>query len=97
VQLRIFPGNSYLLALFGGVSSNLDGWLSFDFPIPTETSANHSVDRSGGSGEHRKHLKIEECGFLPKAATPVLQRSPTGLKHQAQGCEERATLGENRE
>jgi hypothetical protein len=39
-----------------------------------ETSANHSADRSGDSGECRKHLKTEECGFLPKAATPVLQR-----------------------
>jgi hypothetical protein len=40
-----------------------------------ETSANHSADRSGDSGERRKHLKTEQCGFLPKTATPVLQRS----------------------
>jgi hypothetical protein len=36
--------------------------------IATETSANHSADRSGDSGERRKHMKTEECGFLPKAA-----------------------------
>ena len=45
-----------------------------------ETSANHSADRSGDSGERRKHLKTEECGFLPKAATLVLQRSLKGSK-----------------
>ena len=50
--------------------------------ILKETSAYHSADRSGDSGERRKHLKIEECGFLPKAATPVLQRSPLGLGYQ---------------
>jgi len=49
--------------------------LPRDFKILQETSANHSADRSIDSGERRKHLKIEECGFLPKAATPVLQRS----------------------
>ena len=69
----------WFLAVFGGAPSNLDGLLSFDFPIPTEISANHSADRSGDSGERRKHLKTEECGFLPKAATPVLQRSLKGL------------------
>jgi hypothetical protein len=37
-----------------------------------EISANQSSDRSGDSGERRKRLKTEECGFLPKAATPVL-------------------------
>jgi len=31
--------------------------------------------RSGGSVERRKLQKNEECGFLPKAATLVLQRS----------------------
>jgi hypothetical protein len=49
----------WFLAVFGGAPGNLDGLLSFGFPIPTETSANHSVDRSGDSGERRKHLKIE--------------------------------------
>ncbi len=31
--------------------------------------------RSGVSAERRKHQEIEECGFLPKAATLVFQRS----------------------
>jgi hypothetical protein len=73
-------GCLFFLVIFGGIPGNLDEFLSFSFPIPTEISANHSVDRSGDSGERRKHLKAEECGFLPKAATPVLQRSLSGLK-----------------
>jgi radical SAM superfamily enzyme YgiQ (UPF0313 family) len=32
--------------------------------------------RSGVSAERRKFQEIEECGFLPKAATPDLQGSP---------------------
>jgi hypothetical protein len=43
-----------------------------------ETSEKYSIDRSdcsGVSAERRKLHEIEECGFLPKAATPVLQRS----------------------
>ncbi len=34
-----------------------------------------AVCRSGVSVEGRKPLEIEECGFLPKAATLFLQRS----------------------
>ena len=48
----------WFFAVFGGAPGNLDGLLSFGFLIPAETSANHSVDRSGDSGERRKHLKI---------------------------------------
>jgi hypothetical protein len=40
-----------------------------------ETSAKPSINRSGVSAERRKILEIEECGFLPKAATSLLQRS----------------------
>jgi hypothetical protein len=40
-----------------------------------EISAKPIIRRSGVSAERRKLLEIEECGFLPKAATPVLQRS----------------------
>jgi hypothetical protein len=32
-------GKRGFLAIFGGIPSNLDGLLSFGFPIPTETSA----------------------------------------------------------
>src|ERR1035437_1584737 len=40
-----------------------------------DTSEKLPIDRSGVSAERRKLQKIDECGFLPKAATPVLQRS----------------------
>ena len=40
-----------------------------------ETSAKPPIRRSGVSAERRKPLEIEECGFLPKAATLLLQRS----------------------
>jgi len=56
----------WFLAVFGGAPSNLDGLLSFDFPIPTEISANHSADRSGDSGERRKHLK-STCKWMNAA------------------------------
>jgi hypothetical protein len=52
-------------------------WSQFE--SPTETSAKAMANRSGGSVERRKLRKNEECGFLPKAATPVLQRSPSGF------------------
>jgi len=32
--------------------------------------------RSGVSAERRQSVKIEECGFLPKAATPASQEVP---------------------
>jgi hypothetical protein len=32
-----------------------------------------------------KTLEIEECGFLPKAATPLFQRFPTGLRFSRMG------------
>ena len=32
--------------------------------------------RSGDSAERRQFQKVEKCGFLPKAATPVLQKFP---------------------
>jgi len=47
---------------------------------PMEISAKAMANRSGGPVERRKLQKNEECGFLPKAATPVLQRFPMGLK-----------------
>jgi hypothetical protein len=47
--------------------------------ILKETAANQSADRSGDSGERRKHVKTEECGFLPKAATPALHSTLSGL------------------
>jgi hypothetical protein len=33
-----------------------------------------AIHRSGVSAERRKLLEIEKCGFLPKAATLLLQR-----------------------
>jgi len=33
-----------------------------------------AIRRSGVSAERRKPLEIEECGFLPNAATLLLQR-----------------------
>jgi hypothetical protein len=36
-------------------------------------------DGSGVSAERRKLGKIEECGLLPKATTPVLLRSQNDL------------------
>jgi len=44
------------------------------------TSVKPSVKRSGVSAERRKILGIKECGFLPKAATPLLQRSQSAGK-----------------
>jgi AraC-like DNA-binding protein len=41
-----------------------------------KASAKPIIRRSGVSAERRKPWEIEDCGFLPKAATPVLQRSP---------------------
>jgi hypothetical protein len=43
-----------------------------------ETSAKPAIRRSGVSAERRKPLEIEECGFLPKAATLLF----TGLSYQ---------------
>ena len=40
-----------------------------------ETSAKPPINRSGVSAVRRKPWKIKECGFLPKAATLLLQRS----------------------
>jgi hypothetical protein len=50
-------------------------------PVPAknqtyETSAKPPINRSGVPAERRKPLEIEECGFLPKAATLLLQRYP---------------------
>jgi unsaturated rhamnogalacturonyl hydrolase len=39
-----------------------------------ETSAKPTIYRSGVTAERRKQLKIEEFGFLPKAATLLLHR-----------------------
>jgi hypothetical protein len=39
-----------------------------------ETSAKPPIDRSGVSAERRKLQEIQEGGFLPKTATPLLQR-----------------------
>ena len=49
----------------------LKGNLAF---LSSKTSAKPAIRRSGVSAERRKPLEIEECGFLPKAATLRLQR-----------------------
>jgi len=59
VDIGFFPGKYQLLLPF----------------VCFETSEELPVDRSGVSAERRKPQEIEESGFLPKAATPVLQRS----------------------
>jgi hypothetical protein len=38
-----------------------------------------SIERSGVPVERRKLREIVECGFLPKAATPVSKNFPTAL------------------
>jgi hypothetical protein len=43
-----------------------------------ETSAKPAIRRSGVSAERRKPLEFEGFGFLPKAATLLLQRSHYG-------------------
>ncbi len=43
-----------------------------------ETSARPAIHRSGVSAERRKPLKIEAFGFLPKAATLLLQKPQFG-------------------
>jgi prolyl oligopeptidase len=43
---------------------------------PVETSGEFPFGRSGVSAQRRKLQDFDECGFLPKAATPVLHRFP---------------------
>jgi hypothetical protein len=49
----------------------------------SEISAKALANRSGGSAERRKLQKNEECGFLPKAAMPVLQRFPFRISFES--------------
>jgi hypothetical protein len=45
-----------------------------------ETSAKPAVRRSGVSAERRKPFEIEGFGFLPKAATLLLQRFQNAMR-----------------
>jgi len=60
---------------FGGRKRACPGLLSV---APTEISAKLSVQRSGIPAECEP-WKMKESGFLPKAATPFLQRPPAGF------------------
>jgi polyisoprenoid-binding protein YceI len=65
--------------------------------IHNEISAKSPIRRSGGSAERRKPLEIEECGFLPKAATHNMMKHTIRMKIQiyfliALACLGRAAL-----